>query len=162
VNQNPDIEFLPYSPDLRHHFKAINEQWITAMFAIEEGDSLSLDHPEEQIIDRGGKIWFARNRELGVVGVCALLKKDGNCFELTKMGVLEKARGMKVGEGLLRHVLADAETMNLDLLFLLTNTKCEAAIHLYEKNGFAHDAAIMNRYGSLYERCNVAMRYTRI
>ena len=46
-------------------------------------------------------------------------------------------------------------------LFLLTNKDCEAAIHLYEKNGFTHCADIMDKYGSAYERCNVAMRYIR-
>jgi ribosomal protein S18 acetylase RimI-like enzyme len=40
----------------------------------------------------------------------------------------------------------------------LTNTRCAAAIHLYEKNGFRHDAGIMARYGARHERCDVAMR----
>ena len=46
-------------------------------------------------------------------------------------------------------------------MYLLTNSKCAAAIHLYEKNGFEHDAEIMATYGARYERCNVAMRYRR-
>ena len=43
-------------------------------------------------------------------------------------------------------------------LYLLTNARCEAAVHLYEKAGFEHDADIMAKYGATYERCNVAMR----
>ena len=43
-------------------------------------------------------------------------------------------------------------------LYLLTNARCQAAVHLYEKAGFAHDAAIMAKYGATYERCDVAMR----
>ena len=38
---------------------------------------------------------------LGVVGACALRKTDVGEFELTKMGVLEAARGCKAGEFLL-------------------------------------------------------------
>ncbi|WP_234411390.1 hypothetical protein [Rhodanobacter thiooxydans] len=34
-----------------------------------------------------------------------------------------------------------------------------AAIHLYEKLGFQHDAEIMARHGARYQRCDVAMRY---
>ena len=49
--------------------------------------------------------------------------------------------------------------MGAEQLYLLTNRKCEAAIHLYEKAGFRHDAAIMARYGARYARCDVAMDY---
>jgi ribosomal protein S18 acetylase RimI-like enzyme len=85
--------------------------------------------------------------------------KDG-WFELTKMGVLEAARGRKVGEFLLAAALERARAMGVaDRLYLLTNRKCAAAIHLYEKLGFQHDAEIMALFGSRYERCDVAMRY---
>ena len=52
-----------------------------------------------------------------------------------------------------------AMCLRADPLFLLTNARCEAAVHLYEKLGFHHDQAIMDFYGAEYERCNVAMRY---
>jgi len=55
--------------------------------------------------------------------------------------------------------IARAFEMGAETLYLLTNKDCAAAIHLYEKNGFHHDAEIMARYGARYERCNVAMRY---
>jgi ribosomal protein S18 acetylase RimI-like enzyme len=47
----------------------------------------------------------------------------------------------------------------LDSLFLLTNRKSEAAIHLYEKLGFVHSDDIMERHGKRYARCNVAMAF---
>lgn len=47
----------------------------------------------------------------------------------------------------------------IDCNNLLSNAKCAAAVHLYEKAGFRHDADIMARYGARCERCNVAMRY---
>jgi ribosomal protein S18 acetylase RimI-like enzyme len=75
------------------------------------------------------------------------------------MGVLESARGLKAGEFLLAAVIDRAMALGADPLYLLTNSKCAAAIHLYEKHGFRHDAEIMARHGSRYERCNVAMRY---
>jgi ribosomal protein S18 acetylase RimI-like enzyme len=49
--------------------------------------------------------------------------------------------------------------MGADPLYLLSNRRCAAAVHLYEKLGFQHDAEIMARYGARYERCDVAMRY---
>jgi N-acetylglutamate synthase-like GNAT family acetyltransferase len=60
---------------------------------------------------------------------------------------------------LLQHVLNEARSLGIKKLFLLTNSKCEAAIHLYNKNGFVHDKTIMQDYGQDYARCNVAMLY---
>jgi GNAT superfamily N-acetyltransferase len=143
-----NIDILAFSDELAPHFESINAQWINAMFILEDIDKQVLQQPRQHIIDKGGKI-----------GACALLNKGEGNFELTKMGVLDSARGLKVGELLLQFVIKEALKMPVNCLFLLTNAKCEAAIHLYEKNGFVHDRDIMQTYGQSYERCNVAMRY---
>jgi GNAT superfamily N-acetyltransferase len=140
-------------------FRDINAEWIEAMFSLEENDRRILSDPRGQILDRGGLILFVEAEGLGTVGTCALMRTDDGCFELTKMAVSQRARGRKAGEHLLRAVLARAEAMRIETLYLLTNTKCEAAVHLYEKVGFRHDAGIMERFGRRYARCNVAMRY---
>ena len=80
-------------------------------------------------------------------------------FELTKMGVTATARGLKAGEALLAAMIERAKAMRAQQLYLLTNRKCAAAIHLYEKAGFVHDAGIMAQYGARYARCDVAMDY---
>jgi N-acetylglutamate synthase-like GNAT family acetyltransferase len=157
-----DMRLHTWSLELASAFHHINAQWIEAMFTLEETDRHVLENPQSLIIDKGGDILFVEAAGLGIVGACALMpSKDEGVFELTKMGVLESARGLKAGEYLLNAVLAKAAAMNIKTLFLLTNKRCEAAIHLYEKLGFAHDEAIMNRYGARYQRCDVAMVYTR-
>jgi N-acetylglutamate synthase-like GNAT family acetyltransferase len=154
------LKIHPWSPDLATAFHDINVQWIEAMFALEETDRKVLENPQSMIIDKGGDILFVSVEGIGIVGACALMPaKDAGAFELTKMGVLDSARGKKAGEFLLDAVLARANAMSIETLFLLTNKKCEAAIHLYEKLGFVHDPDIMARYGCSYERCDVAMRY---
>ncbi|MBF7071949.1 GNAT family N-acetyltransferase [Glaciecola sp. MH2013] len=158
---NHTISILDFSAELAHYFESINTQWIEQMFVLEDIDKQVLQDPQRHIIDKGGRIWFAKHPTLGVVGACALLNKGNGNVELTKMGVLDSVRGMKVGERLLQHVIQEALNMRVETLFLLTNAKCEAAIHLYEKNGFAHDADIMQRFGQSYQRCNVAMRYVK-
>ncbi|MCJ8319302.1 MAG: GNAT family N-acetyltransferase [Colwellia sp.] len=154
-----DVEFIDFTPELAIDFKSINSEWINEMFELEASDLEALNYPQKNIIDKGGKIYFAKHRELGIVGTCALLKKEDNSFELTKMGVLKKARGLKIGETLLEYVIDRANEIGLSKLFLLTNHTCEAAIHLYEKHGFRHDVNIMEMYASKYKRCDVAMRY---
>ena len=148
-----------FTGDLAQAFHDINVEWITALFTLEPTDREVLENPRARIIDGGGAILFVDVAGLGVVGTCALQKTGETSFELTKMGVLASARGLKAGEFLLAAVIARAGEMGADPLYLLTNARCEAAIHLYEKLGFAHDAGIMAQYGARYERCDVAMRY---
>ena len=102
---------------------------------------------------------FAETAELGVVGTCALMVSKDGWVELTKMGVLKSARGLKAGEFLLAKTLERASSLGMDKVYLLTNKKCEAAIHLYEKLGFVHDGEIMQKFAARYERCDVAMSY---
>jgi DNA-binding MarR family transcriptional regulator/RimJ/RimL family protein N-acetyltransferase len=157
------LSVLDYADDLAQAFHDINAEWISSMFALEENDIRLLKDPRGLILDKGGAVLFARTPDLGVVGTCAIMSMKDGWFELTKMGVLEAARGRKVGEFLLAAALDRAKAMGVaDRLYLLTNRKCAAAIHLYEKLGFQHDAEIMALFGGRYERCDVAMRYRAI
>lgn len=148
-----------YTDDLAQQFHDINVEWIEAMFRLEPTDRDVLENPRARIIDAGGTILFVEAQGLGIVGTCALQNTGGRSFELTKMGVLERARGRKAGEYLLQAIIARAQSMGADPLYLLTSSKCAAAIYLYEKLGFRHDAGIMATYGARYARCNVAMLY---
>ena len=153
------LSILRYSDDLARDFHDINAEWIAAMYRLEQTDRDVLENPRERIIDAGGDILFVAAEGLGVVGTCALQKTGERRFELTKMGVVDSARGRKAGEFLLRAVIARAADMGAETLYLLSNRKSEAAIHLYEKLGFVHDPAIMAEFGARYQRCDVAMRY---
>lgn len=156
----PDaLEIVPWDTSLAGDFYRINEEWVSSMFAMEANDVEILENPEKLIINNDGEIWFVRDPEAGIIGTLALLKMDEGVYELTKMGVSEAARGKKAGEALLAFVVNRARERKFKTLFLLTNKKCEAAIHLYEKIGFKHDADMLAKYSARYERCNVAMRY---
>lgn len=154
-----DLVIREFEDSLAQDFHDINAEWINTMFRLEDTDREVLTHPRAHIIDPGGQILFVEAAGLGIVGACALQKTGPTSYELTKMGVRETARGMKAGEFLLVAVIQRAMTLNADPLYLLTNAKCAAAIHLYEKLGFQHDADIMAQHGARYERCDVAMRY---
>jgi len=155
----PSMWARDFSDDLAEAFYRINAEWIEDMFALEENDIALLSKPRELILDKGGVVLFAETPQLGVVGTCALMVSKDGWVELTKMGVLRSARGLKVGEFLLAKTLERASSLGLDKIYLLTNKKCAPAIHLYEKRGFVHDAEIMRQFGARYARCDVAMSY---
>jgi len=156
---SPPLTVREYDDTLADAFHRINAEWISDMFRLEENDVQILTRPRELIVDRGGVILFVEAEGLGVVGTCALIRIEEGVYELTKMGVLESARGRKAGEFLLAATLERARTMGIETLYLLTNSRCAPAIHLYEKLGFVHDAEIKERYAARYERCDVAMRW---
>ena len=148
-----------YSDELAGAFYDINAEWIDAMYRMEEADREVLCNPRERIIETGGAILFVEAPDLGVIGTCALRKTGDGAFELIKMGVRESARGRKAGEFLLAATIARAQAMGTETLYLLSNAKSVAAIHLYEKLGFVHDEGVMRDYGGRYQRCDVAMVY---
>lgn len=156
----PGVTIHDFSDALARHFHDINAEWIGAMYRLEATDVEVLENPRATILDRGGAILFAELAGVGIVGTCALQKTGKRHYELTKMGVLASARGRKVGEILLAAVIERAQALGADPLYLLSNRKSAAAIHLYEKLGFVHDTEIMAQFGARYERCNVAMRYS--
>jgi N-acetylglutamate synthase-like GNAT family acetyltransferase len=155
----PALRLVEYEERLAPEFDAITREWVEDMFTLEANDIKIIENPKEMILDRGGEILFVEAEGLGIVGTCALMRVDGDTFELTKMGVRASARGLKAGDFLLKRTLERARQMPIGSLFLLTNTKCAAAIHLYEKAGFLHDPDIMERYGKRYTRCDVAMSF---
>ncbi len=153
------VTIQPFTDVLAPHFHTINAAWISTMFALEPHDEEVLADPRGFIVDRGGEVLFAVAPDGGVIGAGALMPTAPGCVELTKMGVLEAARGTGAGGLLLAALIEHARAMpGVDTLYLLTNHRCAAAVHLYEKAGFRHDAAIMARFGGDYARCDVAMR----
>lgn len=154
-----DCSILDFTDDLAPAFQAINTAWIADMFTIEPHDAHVLAHPREAIVDKGGIILFARHARHGVIGTGALMPTAPGMIELTKMGVTAEARGLGVGRLLLAALIDRARTMAPETFYLLTSSKCRAAIHLYEEAGFVHDADIMARFGATYARCDVAMRH---
>lgn len=153
------LSIVEFSKENSHYFKEINEEWIQEMFALESKDQKVLDNPEKFILNPGGQILFVDVKGLGIVGAGALMPTGPREMELTKMGVFKKARGTGAGGFLLQALIQKALDLGVENLYLLTNKKCEAAIHLYAKYGFVHDKEIMQRFGGEYSRCDVAMRY---
>lgn len=151
---NNEVTIVNFEPQYKEAFKILNEEWIKTFFIMESGDYKLLDHPEEQILNKGGHVVFALlNNE--VVGTCALVKANDEplTFELSKMAVSPKAQGKKIGY-LLGHTLIEkAKYLKAKRVFLETNSVLVPAIKLYEKLGFQH----MQVTSPGYERADVQM-----
>ena len=155
MNTQNTVEIIPFSLDLKEPIKTLNIEWLEKYFRIEEKDELVLSNPQEEIIDKGGMIFYAKkNNE--ILGTASLMKIDDTTFELSKMAVSDKAQGLGIGNKLLVHCLAVAEENNIKKLVLYSNRILLPAIHLYEKFGFVEVPL-----GNIsYERANIKMEKT--
>jgi len=140
-------------------FRRLNEEWIVRHFAMEAKDEDSLNDPRGNILDRGGRIFFAvRGSE--ILGCCALLRSGPDEFEVAKMAVTEARQGAGIGRRLLESTIREAWAVGAMRLFLETNEKLAPAIRLYESLGFVHIPR--ERVApSAYARSNVSMELVR-
>ncbi len=146
------IEIIPFSEDLKEPIKTLNYEWLEKYFTIEKNDEISLSNPKEEIIDKGGFIFYAKLND-EIVGTASLLKKSESVFELGKMAVVEKAQGYKIGTLLLENCLEFAKEKQIKTLLLYSNTQLKSAIHLYRKYGFSE----IDLESGLYERADIKM-----
>lgn len=154
IRESQDVEIVPYSKQYQQAFRSLNEEWISTYFEMEEADYKALDHPEEYILDNGGKIFVALYQD-EPVGVCALIKMDDPeyGFEMAKMAVSPKAQGKNIGYLLGKKVIDEARASGASKIYLESNTILKPAISLYYKLGFQK----ISGRPTPYQRCNIQM-----
>lgn len=152
--ESADVEIIDYEPQYQQVFRALNVEWISAYFKMEEADYKALDNPDDYIIHKGGHIFVALYKK-EPLGVCALIKMDNAPYdyELAKMAVSPKAQGKNLGGLLGQAIVEKAKSLGASSLYLESNTILKPAISLYQKLGFQKIVGIT----SPYERCNIQM-----
>lgn len=154
LRESKEVQIVEYESQYQSAFKALNEEWISTYFEMEEADYKALDNPKEYILDKGGKIFVAlHNNE--PLGVCALIKMSDSSydFEMAKMAVSPNAQGKNIGWMLGRAVVDAAKELGASKLYLESNTILKPAINLYQKLGFRK----ITGQATPYKRCNIQM-----
>jgi DNA-binding MarR family transcriptional regulator/N-acetylglutamate synthase-like GNAT family acetyltransferase len=133
--QSESIEIIKFNTGHKHYFRDLNYEWLTKFFSIEEDDRQMLENPEQEILNKGGEIIFAKHNN-EIMGTAALIQHPNNIYELAKMAVSEKSQGRQVGKMLALAVIEIAKSKKAKKIFLETNKKLTAAYNLYTKLGF--------------------------
>jgi GNAT superfamily N-acetyltransferase len=129
------IEIIEYTDKYKDYFKKLNYEWIEKFFVVEPTDEYVLSNPVESIIKPGGLIYFAKfNNE--IIGTFALIKVDGNTYEIAKMAVTEKYQNRGIGKMLMDVAIQKAKDLNLNRIILYSNTNLATAVNMYFKYGF--------------------------
>ena len=133
-------------------FRDLNLIWIEDGFSVEESDRRVLDHPQAEIIDRGGYIFVAILDE-EIAGVCALIPSGPRLYQLAKMAVSPAIRGRGIGRQLANAAIGRARDKGAVAVELFTNTVLAPAMGLYESLGFK--PAVFE--GAEHTRSNIRM-----
>jgi len=148
-----EIRIIPYAPIYKENFTQLNFEWLEKYFYIEDYDREVLTNPHQYILGPGGHIYFALINE-EVVGTVALINRNEEGFELSKMAVTEAHKGKRIGQKLMYACIHHAAELGIERLFLDSNRKLTPAITLYNKVGFKE---IPVPKDTPYERCNIRM-----
>jgi ribosomal protein S18 acetylase RimI-like enzyme len=148
-----EVRIVPFDSAYAEAFADLNYQWIEESYGIEEHDREVLDHPYESVIISGGEIFFALIGD-EAAGTVAMVKLDGDHFELAKMAVSPEFRGRRIGDALMRACIGFAVSKKAKSIILESNTKQEAAIRLYRKHGFVEIPLDPNSH---FVRANIRM-----
>ena len=146
-----NIEIIDFEPKYRDDFKNLNVEWLEKYFEVEPYDKEVLSNPEKYILEKGGKIFFAKLEDK-IIGTVALMPKNSS-FELTKMAVTDKIQSKGIGSLLMQKCIDEAKNLSLKEIFLFSNTKLDKAINLYKKVGFLEE----HFDSSDYKRANIYM-----
>ncbi len=103
---------------------------------MEEEDIKTVNNPEGYVLKDGGRIFIAMHNDYAV-GTIAYLNMGAHVFEMIKLAVDEKYRGLKIGRILCEQSLDAMGKMGAKKIILFSNRKGSAeAIALYHKLGF--------------------------
>lgn len=142
-----------YQPRFLPKYIELNRDWIEHYFKMEPNDVEQLENSREQVLDRGGEIFFVVEND-EAVGTCAMIPHGERCYELAKMAVARSTRGKGYGDLLMRKAIEWAREKGAEKVMLLSNTVLSPAITLYKKHGFT--TVNLGAHPD-YERCNIEM-----
>jgi len=152
--ESEKIQILAYRPEFAPYFERFNKAWLERWFHVEAVDAYVLENPEEAILNKGGHILFAE-LDTRIIGTVALKKEEEGVYEMTKMAVDEKYRGLSAGKLLCRAAIEKAREIQAKRLYLYSNTILANAIELYRQMGFREIPAEKN----IYARSDIMMEY---
>ncbi|MAD98525.1 MAG: GNAT family N-acetyltransferase [Flavobacteriaceae bacterium] len=147
-----EVEIIPFDSSLSPYFYDLNVAWLKKYFYVEPYDEKVLSDPQSFIIDKGGFVFFAKLKD-EIVGVVSLINQD-RFFELSKMAVVPKHHGKKIGQKLVEFAIEFALESGWNNLILYSNRKLVPAITLYKKLGFK-EVALEKDVN--YERADIKM-----
>lgn len=129
------MEIIEYDSRYAQDFVSLNTAWIEEFFErLEPEDMHTFQNIEKEISD-GAMIYFCL--EAGkVMATCMTRKIDSRTWEICKLAADEKYKGRGAGDAVFKACMEYAAAHGAKRLFILSNSRLKAALHIYQKYGF--------------------------
>lgn len=130
-----DIKIVEWENRYSNDFVSLSMEWLEKYVSVEPSDLEILNNPYYAVLDNGGMIFFAKYTD-NVVGTVSMIRADTDIFELAKLAVTERYKGLKIGNQLMERCIQFAKEKGAKKIILYTNHKLTPAIGLYKKYDF--------------------------
>lgn len=118
-------------------FGELNRAWLDDHNLYEHTEEEQLTDPEAYFIGGGGQIFVALHNE-EVIGTCAVMPDGPGELELAKLTVAPEFRGQGIARRLVERCIEYGREHGVTRLILVSNSRLQAALRLYESMGFQH------------------------
>jgi len=132
---NVDIAVL--RPEHASRFAQLNREWLEEYNLMEPANEEQLADPQAHFVGRGGQIFVALH-EGNVIGTCAVTPHGVEGWELAKLAMSAEFRGHGIARRLVERCLTHARERGAERMFLVSNSRLQAALRLYESLGFKY------------------------
>jgi N-acetylglutamate synthase-like GNAT family acetyltransferase len=150
------MEVIEYQKKYKDYFIQFNTDWIQDNFGfLEKEDIETFSHIDESI-ENGAMIYFAIDGEKVLATCMAKPMKDNETWEICKLGSNKHIPHRGAGSAVFEAAMNWANIHGAKKLFIISNSKLKAALHIYEKFGFYEIK--LNDYE--YVRGDIAFEYT--
>ncbi|MDO4536289.1 MAG: GNAT family N-acetyltransferase [Clostridium perfringens] len=148
------MEIIEYDNKYKQRFIDLNTAWIEGYFHnLEDGDIETFENLEEHI-KNGAMVYFAVEDD-NVLATCMVLPMEKGTWEICKLAAEPKFKGNGAGKAVLKRCMDYAIENGAKRLFMISNTRLESALHIYNKLGFKEIK--LDDYG--YNRGDIAFEY---
>lgn len=129
------MEIIEYDKKYKQAFIDFNTQWIIDNFGFTEKEDTDTFNNIEKKLAQGAMIYFAVEGEIPLAACMAVPMKDDE-WEICKLCSNKLYPHKGAGSAVFKAAMDWAVNNGAKRLFLLSNSKLKAALHIYEKFGF--------------------------
>lgn len=149
------MQIVEYQEKYKEAFIQFNTDWITDNFGELEEEDLDTFHHVEESLKNQAMIYFAVEDEQVLATCMAKPLGTEGTWEICKLGSNKHLPHTGAGSAVFKASMDWAIRHGANRLFLLSNRKLKAALHIYEKFGF-HEVKLEDYE---YVRGDVAFEY---
>lgn len=129
------MELIEYDPKYKEDFIQFNKDWIVDNFGFLENEDIKTFEEMDEVLANGAMIYFAIEDNTALACCMAKPMENGN-WEICKLASNKNRPHKGCGSAVFEAAFQWAIDHGAKRLFILSNSRLKAAIHIYEKFHF--------------------------